>query len=121
MTSLLNGPLNGLVICGDDKQRPIAGTLTECNVVRALGKLVDLVSIRDVVKAAVSNMELEPGLPRDSYIARDNPAGRTQQAQMAALPALAAAMTISSASTSPGRSQHGVACCSCGDRRRSGS
>jgi hypothetical protein len=34
------------------------------------GKLVGLVSIGDVVKARVSDMELETGLLRDLYIAR---------------------------------------------------
>jgi CBS domain-containing protein len=118
---LLNGPpqIGALVICGDEGQRPIAGTLTERNIIRALGKygaklltmrvsdvmsrnvpvcapedsiarlmqqmttsryrhlpvvhqgkLAGLVSIGDVVKARVSDMELETGLLRDLYIAR---------------------------------------------------
>ncbi|MGH3971734.1 MAG: CBS domain-containing protein [Pseudonocardiaceae bacterium] len=117
----LNGPpqIGALVICGEEGQRPIAGTLTERDVIRALGsysaklltmrvsdvmsrnvpvcapqdsiarlmqqmtasryrhlpvvdrgKLVGLVSIGDVVKARVSDMELETGLLRDLYIAR---------------------------------------------------
>jgi CBS domain-containing protein len=117
----MNGPpqIGALVICGDEGQRPIAGTLTERNIIRALGKygaklltmrvsdvmsrnvpvcapedsiarlmqqmttsryrhlpvvhqgkLAGLVSIGDVVKARVSDMELETGLLRDLYIAR---------------------------------------------------
>ncbi|MDQ4092464.1 MAG: CBS domain-containing protein, partial [Actinomycetota bacterium] len=116
-----NGPpqIGALVICGDEGQRPIAGTLTERDIIRNLGKygaklltmrvsdvmsrnvpvcapqdsiarlmqqmtasryrhlpvihrgeLVGLVSIGDVVKARVSDMELETGLLRDLYIAR---------------------------------------------------
>ena len=118
---LLNGPpqIGALVICSDEGQRPIAGTLTERDIIRALGKygaklltkrvtdvmsrnvpvcapqdsiarlmqqmtasryrhlpvvhrgkLVGLVSIGDVVKARISDMELETGLLRDLYIAR---------------------------------------------------
>lgn len=117
----LNGPpqIGALVICDEEGQRPIAGTLTERDIIRALskygaklltmrvadvmsrnvpvcapedsiarlmqqmttsryrhlpvvhqGKLVGLVSIGDVVKARVSDMELETGLLRDLYIAR---------------------------------------------------
>jgi CBS domain-containing protein len=117
----LNGPpqIGALVICGDEGQRPIAGTLTERDIIRALGKysaklltmrvtdvmsrnvpvcspedsiarlmqqmttsryrhlpvvhhgkLVGLVSIGDVVRARVADMELETGLLRDLYIAR---------------------------------------------------
>jgi CBS domain-containing protein len=117
----LIGPpqIGALVICGEEGQRPIAGTLTERDIIRALGKygaklmtmrvadvmsrnvpvcapqdsiarlmqqmttsryrhlpvvhqgkLVGLVSIGDVVKARVADMELETGLLRDLYIAR---------------------------------------------------
>ncbi|MGH3811461.1 MAG: CBS domain-containing protein [Pseudonocardiaceae bacterium] len=117
----LNGPpqIGALVICGEEGKRPIAGTITERDIVRALskygaklltmqvadvmsrnvpvcapddsiarlmqqmtasryrhlpvvhrGKLVGLVSIGDVVKARVADMELETGLLRDLYIAR---------------------------------------------------
>lgn len=117
----LNGPppIGALVVRGDEVQRPIAGTLTERDVIRALGKhgpklltmqvsqvmsrnvpvcspqdsiarlmqqmttlryrhlpvvehgeLAGLVSIGDVVKARVADMELETGLLRDLYIAR---------------------------------------------------
>lgn len=117
----LNGPpqIGALVICGDEGQRPIAGTLTERDIIRALGKygaklltmrvtdamsrnvpvcapgdsiarlmqqmtasryrhlpvvhqgkLAGMVSIGDVVKARVADMELETGLLRDLYIAR---------------------------------------------------
>ena len=117
----LNGPpqIGALVICGEEGQRPIAGTLTERDIIRALGKygaklltmrvtdvmsrnvpvcapqdsiarlmqqmtasryrhlpvihqgkLVGLVSIGDVVKARMADMELETGLLRDLYIAR---------------------------------------------------
>ena len=117
----LNGPpqIGALVICGEEGQQPIAGTLTERDIIRALGKysaklltmrvsdvmsrnvpvcapqdsiarlmqqmttsryrhlpvvdrgkLVGLVSIGDVVKARISDMELETGLLRDLYIAR---------------------------------------------------
>lgn len=117
----LNGPpqIGALVIRGEEGQRPIAGTLTERDVIRSLGKhgaqllamrvadvmtrnvpvcspgdsiarlmqqmtasryrhlpvvdrgkLVGLVSIGDVVKARVADMELETGLLRDLYIAR---------------------------------------------------
>lgn len=117
----LIGPpqIGALVICDEEGQRPIAGTLTERDIIRALGKygaklltmrvadvmsrnvpvcapqdsiarlmqqmttsryrhlpvvqqgkLVGLVSIGDVVKARVADMELETGLLRDLYIAR---------------------------------------------------
>jgi CBS domain-containing protein len=117
----LNGPpqIGALVVRSDEGQRPIAGTLTERDIIRALGKysarlltmqvtevmsrnvpvcspedsiarlmqqmtasryrhlpvvdqgkLVGLVSIGDVVKARVADMELETGLLRDLYIAR---------------------------------------------------
>ncbi len=118
---LLNGPpqIGALVIRGDEGQQPIAGTLTERDIIHALGKygaklltmrvtdvmsrnvpvcapedsiarlmqqmttsryrhlpvvhqgkLAGLVSIGDVVKARVADMELETGLLRDLYIAR---------------------------------------------------
>ena len=117
----LHGPpqIGALVICSDEGKRPIAGTLTERDIIRGLskygaklltmrvsdvmsrnvpvctpedsiarlmqqmttsryrhlpvvhqGKLIGLVSIGDVVKARVSDMELETGLLRDLYIAR---------------------------------------------------
>jgi CBS domain-containing protein len=117
----LNGPpqIGALVVRSEEEQRPIAGTLTERNIIRALGKygaklltmrvtdimsrnvpvcapedsiarlmqqmtasryrhlpvvhqgkLAGLISIGDVVKARVSDMELETGLLRDLYIAR---------------------------------------------------
>jgi CBS domain-containing protein len=117
----LNGPpqIGALVIRGDEEQRPIAGMLTERDIIRALGKygakllamritdvmsrnipvcapddsiarlmqqmttlryrhlpvvhqgeLAGLISIGDVVKARVADMELETGLLRDLYIAR---------------------------------------------------
>ena len=117
----LNGPpqIGALVIRGEEGKRPIAGTLTERDIIRALGKygaklltmqvtdvmsrnvpvcgpqdsiarlmqqmtasryrhlpvihqgrLVGLVSIGDVVKARVADMELETELLRDLYIAR---------------------------------------------------
>jgi CBS domain-containing protein len=119
--SRLNGPpqIGALVVCGDEGQRTIAGTLTERDIIRALGeygaklltmrvtdvmsrnvpvcapddsiarlmrqmttsryrhlpvlhhgRLVGLVSIGDVVKARVADMELETSLLRDLYIAR---------------------------------------------------
>jgi CBS domain-containing protein len=118
---LLNGPpqIGALVVRDDDGQRPIAGTLTERDIIRGLGKygakllrmqvaqvmsrnvpvcspqdsitqlmqqmtasryrhlpvvhqgkLTGLVSIGDVVKARIADMELETGLLRDLYIAR---------------------------------------------------
>lgn len=117
----LNGPpqIGALVVPDEMAQRPFAGTLTERDIIRALGKygaklltmrvadvmsrnvpvcapqdsiarlmqqmtasrhrhvlvvvggeLVGLVSIGDVVKARVADMELETGLLRDLYIAR---------------------------------------------------
>ncbi|MGH4013954.1 MAG: CBS domain-containing protein [Pseudonocardiaceae bacterium] len=118
--SRLNGPppIGALVVCADAR-RQIAGTITERDVIRALGKygsqllamqvtdvmsrnipvcspqdsiarlmqqmttsryrhlpvvdhgrLAGLVSIGDVVKARLADMELETGLLRDLYIAR---------------------------------------------------
>jgi CBS domain-containing protein len=117
----LNGPpqIGALVVRDEEGRRPIAGTLTERDIIRALGKysaklltmrvtevmsrnvpvcspedsiarlmqqmtasryrhlpvihedeLVGLVSIGDVVKARIADMELETGLLRDLYIAR---------------------------------------------------
>ncbi len=117
----LNGPpqIGALVVPDELGQRPFAGTLTERDIIRALGKygaklltmrvsdamsrnvpvcapqdsiarlmqqmtalryrhlpvvdqgkLAGLVSIGDVVKARVADMELETGLLRDLYIAR---------------------------------------------------
>jgi CBS domain-containing protein len=117
----LNGPpqIGALVVPDEMGQRPFAGTLTERDIIRALGKygaklltmrvsdamsrnvpvcapqdsiarlmqqmtasryrhlpvvdqgkLAGLVSIGDVVKARVADMELETGLLRDLYIAR---------------------------------------------------
>lgn len=117
----LNGPpqIGALVVPDELGQRPFTGTLTERDIIRALGKygarllnmrvidamsrnvpfcspqdniarlmqqmtasryrhlpvvdhgkLVGLVSIGDVVKARVADMELETGLLRDLYIAR---------------------------------------------------
>src|SRR5262249_38038755 len=117
----LNGPpqIGALVVPDDLGQRPLIGTLTERDIIRALGKygakllsmrvtdvmsrnvptcspqdsitrvmqqmtasrhrhlpvidrneLVGLVSIGDVVKARIADMELETGLLRDLYIAR---------------------------------------------------
>jgi CBS domain-containing protein len=117
----LNGPpqIGALIVRDDDGQRPIAGTLTERDIIRGLGKhgaklltmqvtqvmshnvpvcspqdsitrlmqqmtasryrhlpvvhqgeLVGLVSIGDVVKARIADMELETSLLRDLYIAR---------------------------------------------------
>jgi CBS domain-containing protein len=119
--SRLNGPpqIGALVVHGDEEQRPIAGMITERDIIRALGKygarlltmrvtdvmsrnipvcapndsiarlmqqmttsryrhlpvvhqgkLAGLISIGDVVKARVADMELETGLLRDLYIAR---------------------------------------------------
>ncbi|MDQ3762767.1 MAG: CBS domain-containing protein [Actinomycetota bacterium] len=119
----LNDPpqIGALVIRGEEGTRPTAGTLTERDIIRALGKygarllsmqvadvmsrnvpvcspedsiarlmqqmtasryrhlpvihrgkLAGLVSIGDVVKARVADMELETSLLRDLYIARDN-------------------------------------------------
>ncbi|MCA1673188.1 MAG: CBS domain-containing protein [Actinobacteria bacterium] len=119
--SRLNGPppIGALVVQSDDTQRQIVGTITERDIIRALGKygstllsmqvtevmsrnvpvcspqdsiarlaqemtssryrhlpvvdrarLVGLVSIGDVVKARLTDMELETGLLRDLYIAR---------------------------------------------------
>lgn len=117
----LNGPpqIGALVVPDELGQRPFIGTLTERDIIRALGKygaklltmrvsdamsrnvpicapqdsiarlmqqmttsryrhlpvvdqgkLAGLVSIGDVVKARVADMELETGLLRDLYIAR---------------------------------------------------
>ena len=117
----LNGPpqIGALVVRNDTDQRPIAGILTERDIIRGLskysarllsmqvsgimsrnvptcapedsiarlmqqmttsrhrhlpvvhhGELVGLVSIGDVVKARVADMELETSLLRDLYIAR---------------------------------------------------
>ena len=117
----LNGPpqIGALVVPDELEQRPFAGTLTERDIIRALGKygtkllamrvadvmsrnvptcasedsiarlmhqmtasryrhlpvvdrgkLTGLVSIGDVVKARIADMELETGLLRDLYIAR---------------------------------------------------
>jgi CBS domain-containing protein len=117
----LNGPpqIGALVVPDDIGQRPLAGTLTERDIIRALakygaklltmrvtdvmtrnvpicapqdsiarlmqqmtasryrhlpvvdrGELAGLVSIGDVVKARIAEMELETGLLRDLYIAR---------------------------------------------------
>ncbi|MGH3764215.1 MAG: CBS domain-containing protein [Pseudonocardiaceae bacterium] len=117
----LNGPpqIGALVVPDELGQRPFTGTLTERDIIRALGKygaklltmrvtevmsrnvptcspqdsiarlmqqmtasryrhlpvvdqgtLTGLVSIGDVVKARVADMELETGLLRDLYIAR---------------------------------------------------
>ena len=117
----LNGPppIGALVVPDDIGQRPLAGTLTERDIIRALAKygaklltmrvtdvmtrnvpicapqdsiarlmqqmtasryrhlpvvdrdeLAGLVSIGDVVKARIAEMELETGLLRDLYIAR---------------------------------------------------
>ena len=117
----LNGPppIGSLVVPDELGQRPFAGTLTERDIIRALGKygaklltmrvadamsrnvpicspqdsiarlmqqmtasryrhvpvvnrgeLVGLISIGDVVKARVADMELETSLLRDLYIAR---------------------------------------------------
>jgi CBS domain-containing protein len=117
----LNGPpqIGALVVPDDVGQRPLAGTLTERDIIRALakygaklltmrvtdvmtrnvpicapqdsiarlmqqmtasryrhlpvvdrGELAGLVSIGDVVKARIAEMELETGLLRDLYIAR---------------------------------------------------
>lgn len=116
----LNGPprIGALVVLSDDR-RHVAGTITERDIIRALGKygsallamqvrdvmsrnvpvctpqdniarlaqemtssryrhmpvvdrsgLVGLISIGDVVKARLTDMELETGLLRDLYIAR---------------------------------------------------
>lgn len=117
----LNGPppIGALVVRSEDAPRQIVGTITERDIIRALGKhgakllskqvtdvmsrnvpvcspedgiarlaeqmtssryrhlpvavrgeLVGLVSIGDVVKARLTDMELETGLLRDLYIAR---------------------------------------------------
>jgi CBS domain-containing protein len=117
----LNGPpqIGALVVPDELGQRPFIGTLTERDIIRALGKygakllsmrvsdamsrnvpicssqdniarlmqqmtasrhrhvpvvdqdqLAGLISIGDVVKARISDMELETGLLRDLYIAR---------------------------------------------------
>jgi CBS domain-containing protein len=117
----LNGPpqIGSLVVPDELGQRPFVGTITERDIIRALGKygakllsmrvsdamsrnvptcssqdniarlmqqmtasrhrhlpvvdqgkLTGLVSIGDVVKARVADMELETGLLRDLYIAR---------------------------------------------------
>ena len=117
----LNGPpqIGALVVPDDLGQRPFVGTLTERDIIRALGKygaklltrrvtdvmsrnvpmcspqddiarlmqqmtasryrhvpvvergeLAGLISIGDVVKARVADMELETSLLRDLYIAR---------------------------------------------------
>lgn len=117
----MNGPpqIGALIVPDELGQRPFTGTLTERDIIRALGKygsklltmrvtdvmsrnvpvcssqdsiarlmqqmttsryrhlpvvdqgkLTGLVSIGDVVKARVSDMELETGLLRDLYIAR---------------------------------------------------
>lgn len=117
----LHGPpqIGALVVCSDEGQQPIDGTLTERDIIRGLskygaqlltmrvvdvmsrnvpvcgpqdsiarlmqqmttsryrhlpvihqGKLAGLVSIGDVVKARIADMELETGLLRDLYIAR---------------------------------------------------
>jgi CBS domain-containing protein len=117
----LNGPpqIGALVVPDELGQRPFAGTLTERDIIRALGKygarlltmrvtdvmsrnvptcspqdsiarlmqqmttsryrhvpvvergeLAGLISIGDVVKARVADMELETSLLRDLYIAR---------------------------------------------------
>lgn len=117
----LNGPpqIGALVVLSDDAQRRIVGTVTERDIIRALGRhgsallamqvtevmsrnvpvcspqdsiarlaqqmtssryrhmpvvdrarLVGLVSIGDVVKARLTDMELEAGLLRDLYLAR---------------------------------------------------
>jgi CBS domain-containing protein len=117
----LNGPpqIGALVVPDELGQRPFTGTLTERDIIRALGKygakllamrvndvmsrnvpicspqdniaqlmqqmtasrhrhvpvvdqgqLAGLVSIGDVVKARISDMELETSLLRDLYIAR---------------------------------------------------
>jgi CBS domain-containing protein len=117
----LNGPpqIGALVVPDELAQRPFAGTLTERDIIRALGKygaklltmrvadvmsrnvptcspqdsiarlmqqmtasryrhvpvvergeLAGLISIGDVVKARVADMELETSLLRDLYIAR---------------------------------------------------
>ncbi|HEX8933805.1 MAG TPA: CBS domain-containing protein [Pseudonocardiaceae bacterium] len=117
----MNGPpqIGALVVPDELGQRPFTGTLTERDIIRALGKygaklltmrvtdvmsrnvptcspqdsiarlmqqmttsryrhlpvvdrgtLTGLVSIGDVVKARIADMELETGLLRDLYIAR---------------------------------------------------
>ena len=117
----LNGPpqIGALVVPDELAQRPFTGTITERDIIRALGKygarlltmrvtnvmsrnvptcssqdniarlmqqmtasryrhlpvvdhgkLTGLVSIGDVVKARIADMELETGLLRDLYIAR---------------------------------------------------
>lgn len=117
----LNGPpqIGALVVCDENEQRPLVGTLTERDILRGLakygaklltmqvtnvmsrnvpvcspedsitrlmhqmtssryrhlpvvdhGELVGMVSIGDVVKARIADMELETGLLRDLYIAR---------------------------------------------------
>lgn len=117
----LNGPpqIGALVVVDELGQRPFAGTLAECDIIRALGKfgatlltmrvaevmsrnvptctpqdnisrlmrqmtasryrhlpvvdrgeLAGVVSIGDVVKARIADMELETNLLRDLYIAR---------------------------------------------------
>jgi CBS domain-containing protein len=117
----LNGPpqIGALVVLDELEQRPFAGTLTECDIIRALdkygaqlltmrvadvmsrnvptcvpqdnivrlmrqmtasryrhlpvverGELAGVVSIGDVVKARIADMELETNLLRDLYIAR---------------------------------------------------
>lgn len=117
----MNGPpqIGALVVPDELGQRPFVGTLTERDIIRALGKygaklltmrvtdvmsrnvptcssqdsiarlmqqmtasryrhlpvvdkgaLTGLVSIGDVVKARIADMELETGLLRDLYIAR---------------------------------------------------
>jgi CBS domain-containing protein len=117
----LNGPpqIGSLIVPDDLGQKPFVGTLTERDVIRALGKygaklltmrvtdvmsrnvpvcspqdsiarlmrqmttsryrhvpvvdrgeLVGLVSIGDIVKARIAEMELETNLLRDLYIAR---------------------------------------------------
>lgn len=112
-------PIGALVVCADEERRHILGTITERNIIRALGKhgartlamqvadvmsrnvpvcspednitrlmqqmtvtryrhvpvavngeLAGLVSIGDVLKGRLSDMELETGLLRDLYIAR---------------------------------------------------
>lgn len=112
-------PIGALVVCADEERQRLTGTITERDVIRALGKygerlltmqvrdvmsrdvpvcspedssarlmqqmtasrfrhlpvvehgkLVGLVSIGDVVKGRLTDMELETGLLRDLYIAR---------------------------------------------------
>jgi CBS domain-containing protein len=119
--SRLNGPpqIGALVVCDDDPQLPLVGTLTERDIIRGFakygaklltmqvtqvmsrnipicsprdsitrlmqqmtvsrhrhvpvvdhGKLAGLISIGDLVKARIADMELETNLLRDLYIAR---------------------------------------------------